>query len=487
MKPSRRACARARAARARCRSCARGWPGRWFCEAEDLEHAVDLLERRVGTADDRVDLLAAAGEAGAELVEDQREPLPVGQAHDVVDQVEVDRPLGVRHRQQVLALARPRGRSSPAPAAARVPTARFCVGEHSTNFSPISDCGRTWQLGVAAEVLVRRVVDGEHDRGLEVGRDVERVDLADLHAGDLDVLAGDHEAGVVEDRAHLVAAAVAGAGGQHRGGAEASRRRTEATRFIRGPAAPGSGRSRRRRGCRRRGSAPSRPPAAGSPRPGSGAFWYFCEAVEAAVRSRSATSVAAGRGVGELEGVEDRLDAGEVAVGVVVGGRPGRSRGTSRRARACTGGCTRAPAGDFTSACVEFLNAGLATCCSAGILRVASTRSLFAPGRRDQAAQVVDRRARARAPAGAARAGTARGPWSPAWTRRPAGRGRRASRAGSRTSCWRAAAWSAAAPAPARARRSRTAIAPAVVFVFADQRRRGRRAARRSRSPRARS
>ena len=25
-------------------------------------------------------------------------------------------------------------------------TARFCVGEHSTNFSPISDCGRTWQL-----------------------------------------------------------------------------------------------------------------------------------------------------------------------------------------------------------------------------------------------------------------------------------------------------------------------------------------------------
>ena len=27
-----------------------------------------------------------------------------------------------------------------------VPTARFCVGEHSTNFSPISDCGRTWQL-----------------------------------------------------------------------------------------------------------------------------------------------------------------------------------------------------------------------------------------------------------------------------------------------------------------------------------------------------
>ena len=35
---------------------------------------------------------------------------------------------------------------------------------------------------------------------------------------------------------------------------------------------------------------------------------------------------------------------------------------------------------DFTSACVEFLNVGLATRCSAGILRVASIRSLFAPG-----------------------------------------------------------------------------------------------------------
>ena len=72
---------------------------------EQREDLVDLLERRVGAADDLVELGAAAGDAGAELREDQRQPLPVRQAHDVVDQVEVDRLRGVADRQQVLALA----------------------------------------------------------------------------------------------------------------------------------------------------------------------------------------------------------------------------------------------------------------------------------------------------------------------------------------------------------------------------------------------
>jgi hypothetical protein len=69
-------------------------------------------------------------------------------------------------------------------------------------------------LGVAAEVLVALVVDLEHDDGLEVLRHVERVDLADLDARDLDVLARDHEARVVEDRAHQVGL-VAVARGEH--------------------------------------------------------------------------------------------------------------------------------------------------------------------------------------------------------------------------------------------------------------------------------
>ena len=71
-----------------------------------------------------------------------------------------------------------------------------------------------------------------------------------------------------------------------------------------------------------------------------------------------------------------------------------------------------------------------------------------------------------RARAGAARAGTAPGPWSRAWTRRPAGRGRRASRAGSRTSCCRAAASSAAASAPRCSARFSAAIAPVVAFAL---------------------
>ena len=107
----------------------------------------------------------------------------------------------------------------------------------------------------------------------------------------------------------------------------------------------------------------------------------------------------------------------------------------------------------FSSASRPLRNAGVATRWSAGILRVASVRSLSGPLRRTSVrrSRIVGR---ARRRAGAARAGTARGPWSPAWTRRRARRGRRASRAGSRTSCWRGAASSAAGRAPAPARRS---------------------------------
>ena len=79
-----------------------------FWRGEDREHLVDLAQRRVGAADDLVEVLAAAGQAGAELVEDDRQPLAVGRAHDVVDQVEVDRLAScLLDRQQVLALARP--------------------------------------------------------------------------------------------------------------------------------------------------------------------------------------------------------------------------------------------------------------------------------------------------------------------------------------------------------------------------------------------
>ncbi len=95
------------------------------------------------------------------------------------------------------------------------PLGRGWVGAHSTNFSPISDCGRIVQVASERKSWKPGSVDAEDHGGLLVLGDVEVGDLADLHAGDLHVLAGDHRDGVVEDRAHLVGAAGARAGAQH--------------------------------------------------------------------------------------------------------------------------------------------------------------------------------------------------------------------------------------------------------------------------------
>ena len=70
---------------------------------EDREHLVEFLQRRVGALDDFAEVAAASGEAGAEFVEDDRQALAFGQAVDVAEQVDVDRAVGVLHRQQVLA------------------------------------------------------------------------------------------------------------------------------------------------------------------------------------------------------------------------------------------------------------------------------------------------------------------------------------------------------------------------------------------------
>ena len=199
--------ARARAARARCRSRARGRTSTLFCDARSLRTSSTSRSAGIGAADDLVDLLAAAGEAGAELAEDQREPLPVGQAHDVVDQVEVDR---LRRCSRPAAGTGPcprRGRSCAAPAAPRRrrrASASACTRRTSRRSATAGGPGswasvrKSWYAGS----WMSSTTDG-----LEVAGDVQRVDLADLDAGDLDVLAGDHEAGVVEDRAHLVGAA----------------------------------------------------------------------------------------------------------------------------------------------------------------------------------------------------------------------------------------------------------------------------------------
>ena len=98
--------------------------------AQDRDRLVGLAQRRVGAADDLVQVLRAAGQAGAELGEDDPEALAVGAAHDVLDQVERHRRRGLLDRE----CARRR-----AARCAPLPTSQ------STKYSPISDCWRTAQ------------------------------------------------------------------------------------------------------------------------------------------------------------------------------------------------------------------------------------------------------------------------------------------------------------------------------------------------------
>ena len=127
--------------------------------------------------------------AGAELVDDDREPLR-GRAAAVM--------LPSRSRSTGEWSAASGSRCSPAPgcpleAGTAAPRARpLASGVHSTNFSPISDCGRIVQLASSRKARSPADVDLEDDRGL-AGRDVtsSAVDLAHLHARDLHVLARD--------------------------------------------------------------------------------------------------------------------------------------------------------------------------------------------------------------------------------------------------------------------------------------------------------
>ena len=176
-----------------------------FWRARIASTRLSLAQRRVGALDDLRELVAAGGEAGAEVVEDQPEPVRIRLLHDVVDEVEVDRLAVVLERQQVLARVRPRPRGSRrAPAAIAVPGARGWVGSHSTNFSPISDCGRIRQEASSRKSWKAGSSICEHDRGLAgigarrprerrlvLAGDVDVGDRADLGPGDADVLAGD--------------------------------------------------------------------------------------------------------------------------------------------------------------------------------------------------------------------------------------------------------------------------------------------------------
>jgi hypothetical protein len=186
---------------------------------EDPEDLVRRAQGRVRAADRLVEVRAAAGQAGAELVEDDRQALALGQARDVVDQVDVDRLGGALDRQQVLARAA-LALGDLAQRRRRLLALRARLRRRALDVLLADERLRADRaLRVGAEVLERGLGDLEHDRSAVVVGHVELVDLADVDAGDADVLPGDEREGVVEDRADLVArgvGVVAGPGAEHR-------------------------------------------------------------------------------------------------------------------------------------------------------------------------------------------------------------------------------------------------------------------------------
>ena len=207
------------------------WRGRassWFCWRGSP--STWLVSRSAGLERSTISASSSprAARPGAEVVEDEPEAVRIRLAHDVVDEVEVDRLAVSLERQQVLAGARLSvGDRRQLGRRLACPAARGSVGLHSTNFSPISDCGRirheasvrkSWNAGVV-DLAARRPpcrASGlpSSMRGLVLAGDVDVGDRADLGAGDPDVLAGDQEARVVEDRPDLVLAAVAAGAGR---------------------------------------------------------------------------------------------------------------------------------------------------------------------------------------------------------------------------------------------------------------------------------
>jgi hypothetical protein len=164
--------------------------------AQHPEHAARFLQRRVRAPYRGVEVVAAGGEAGAELVEQQREPLVGRRAERRVDEVDVDRRVrvGQRDRRRLTAVRAKRR---------ALRGARRALDELLADQRLRLDRA----VGVAAE---RRelLADPHLDARLVLRRELDVDDAAGLRPGDLHVLAGDQERGVVEDRVDAVVAAL---------------------------------------------------------------------------------------------------------------------------------------------------------------------------------------------------------------------------------------------------------------------------------------
>ena len=306
---------------------------------------------------------------GAQLAQQDREALPVGQPHDVVEQVDVDRRAVVLH----LSSRSPSPSPSSILASCSAPAEPGLALHEALTDQPL-------QADLAARVRLERrevlVVDLERDRGLVVVGHVHVRHDADRHAGHLHVLALHHRRGVVEDRAHEVVVRRVVVGGlAHDPDHDPGHDRHEQADVDQPSHGPGGtsvgiaalGRERGRAvGRRLRGGA--RAVAAGCP--------------ARSPRSRRFGGTAGERAAREDGRREDRLHARVVAVGVVVARHLGELRDPARRGRACSGARTRSPAGSDRAPGSRAGTPSRSAARAAAACAVSSVRSLLAPGLR---------------------------------------------------------------------------------------------------------
>ena len=188
--------------------------------AEQREDLVRLAQRRDRAADRGVELRAAPGDARAELRDDDPQPLALGLAEDVVDEVGRDRRRRLRDRD-------PRARLELLPRRAREAVEEVLADQRL-------------RARLAVHVAPQRpeavLVDAEADeRVLRALVEPDVGDLAGPHARDLEVAALDQPEGVVELDPVRVVPRPAEAGREDHVGAQ---RRDEAEDDERAPHLP---------------------------------------------------------------------------------------------------------------------------------------------------------------------------------------------------------------------------------------------------------
>ena len=179
---------------------------------QQVEQVVGLGQGRNRALESRLQIAGAGGGGGAELVDDQREALTVGQPHDVLEQVGRNRRGGVRDGDGRAGLEH----------LARAPR----IAVHVVLADQRLRSGGARRVGV--ELAEARPTDRDRDDRVErLLVEVDRLDRAGRHAGDLEVGAGDQSERVLElDLVRAGGAALRGSRGQEHEGDDGDQDRT---------------------------------------------------------------------------------------------------------------------------------------------------------------------------------------------------------------------------------------------------------------------